>query len=241
VAAAPLISVSKVIPSYLFAFGGIQTPHVSLLLLVLLFNISLLFFRKWDATSLGYVFSTTLAVGLIVWAKLNGTGYYYPMKIVYLSLLLGILAGMWNFTKLKYFENVNVVLPILATITIVSVLLANQISIFHNSAAIQILTSKKLNNPCVESQYDAVLAEKVFGFSNVIFVYANAGPISDLGTRQMNAINGRWDNDIFSFSIPYGQSENQEEYLNGYRVNNPDKTFLIYDYSQNDCSIIKRD
>ncbi len=239
-AAVPLISVSKTIPSYLFAYGGIQAPHMILLLAVLIFNLGLLILRKWDLTSLGYFFSTALAASLIAWAKFNDVGYYYAIKIVYLSLLLGIVAGLLNFCTIKRFRGFNVTLSSLTVITIASLLLANQTSVFQNSTAIQILTSKGFENPCVGSQYDAVTLENVFGESTVIFVYANAGSISDLGTRQMNAINGRWDNEIFNFSIPYGQAENQEQFFDSYRLSNPNTDFLVYDYSQKNCGLVKR-
>lgn len=234
-AAAPLILVSQSIPSYLFAFGGIQMPHLSLIAVILICNLGLLFFGKWDSVSLGYFLSTALGATLIAWAKLNGVGYYYAIKILYVSLILGIVALILNLGAFKSIKSVHIKLTSMALVTFTSLILANQPSVFQNSSTIQVLTSKGIMNPCVGSLYEAVISEGAFGMNDVIFVYTNAGTISDLRTRQMNAINGRWDNEIFNFSIPYGQSDNQNKFLDNYYSTHQNTRYLKYDYPRKGC------
>jgi hypothetical protein len=234
-AAVPLILVSQSIPSYLFAFGGIQMPHLSLIAVILICNLGLLFFGKWYSVSLGYFFSTALGATLIAWAKLNGVGYYYAVKILYVSLILGIVAIILNLGAFKSIKSIHVKLASMALVTFTSLVLANQPTVFQNSTTIQVLTSKGLNNQCVGSLYEAVTSEGAFGMNDVIFVYTNAGTISDLRTRQMNAINGRWDNEIFNFSIPYGQSDNQIEFLDSYNSSHQNTSYIEFDYPRKGC------
>jgi hypothetical protein len=239
-AATPLILVSEAIPSYLFAFGGIQMPHTSLIAAILAFNLGLLFYRRWDSVSLGYFFSTVLAVALIAWARLNDVGYYYAIKILYVSLILGIVSIILNIGEIKRLKNTQVKLVSLAVITTTSLLLASQPTVFQNSTTLQILTSEGFDNPCVESEYEAVTSQNYFGNNDVLFIFSNAGVISDLRTRQMNAINGRWDNGVFNFSIPYGQAQNQDEYLESYKSIHENTKFLEYITLANGCNLVKR-
>jgi hypothetical protein len=240
VSSIPLILVSDAIPSYLFAFGGIQTPHSLILLLVFIVNSSLFIIGKWDYSSLGYFFSTLLAMILIVWAKIGDVGYYYPIKIVYLSLVLGMLAIFTNFQGFGRNHRFQSKLLPLITITVTAILVANESSAFQNSTTTQIITSNIWKSPCIEAQFDAVASSSNFSKKNVIYVYANAGQISDLRTRQMNAMNGRWDNEIFNFSIPYGQSQDQKQFLKDYAANKPGTKFEIFNYSEVDCSLKKQ-
>lgn len=237
VASIPLILVSDAIPSYLFAYGGIQPPHPSILILVLILNTGLLVSGTWDSTSLGYFFSTLLAAILIAWAIIGDVGYYYPIKIVHLSLLLGMLALFTNFSGFGKNHRYQTQLLPLITITLTAILAANQPSSLPNSTTTQIITSNTWENPCVEEQFKAVTSSSSFSKKNVLFIYANAGVNSDLRTRQMNAMNGRWDNEVFNFSIPYGQSQDQKQFLKDYIASKPGTKFEIFNYSEKDCSL----
>lgn len=235
-AAAPLISVSEAIPSYLFAFGGIQMPHIILITAFLIFNFGLLVSGKWDSVTLGYFFSMALGATLIAWAKLNGVGSYYAIKILYVSIILGTVAITLNVGAFRSIKSIQIKLASMALVTFTSLILANQPTVFQNSTTIQILNSEGFASPCVGSLYKAVKSEGTFGMNDVIFVYTNAGPISDLRTRQMNAINGRWDNEIFNFSIPYGQVDNQEKFLDRYKLSHPNVKFLDFESPLKGCN-----
>ena len=229
----PLISVSKVLPSYLFNFGGIEPPKVLYVALVLVLVVLANFqnFRLFSF-NIGFYFSLLMGTSLTLYGFFTDTGYYYPLKILYLSLALGfgsLLSSLGSNPKSKEGRANKVSVACVFVLFLVSIISTRTPWYFANTSTIQVLGSKNFGSKCVASEIGETVKRSDFGKNNVLYVVRNQGTSSDFLTRWFNSLNGKNDDDVFSFAIPYGNAKDQDKFLEEFKSSNPKFSLRIFD------------
>jgi hypothetical protein len=241
----PLISVSRVLPSYLFNFGGIEPPkfqYVGLvLLLVILVNVTN---SRLFNFNVGFYVSLLMGTSLTFYGYFADTGYYYPLKILYLSLALGfgsLLNALGTKPKsvFRKWRNDRVAVGCVFILSLASTTSTITPNYFPNSSTIQVLGSKNFGSKCVSSEIAETVKRSDFGKNNVLYVIRNQGTSSDFLTRWFNSLNGKNDDDVFSFAIPYGNAKNQDKFLEEFESSNPKFSLRIFDVVDDESCRLK--
>lgn len=229
----PLISVSKALPSYLFNFGGIEPPKVLyvalVLVLVVLVNLQNLRLLSFNV---GFYVSLLMGTSLTLYGYFTDTGYYYPLKILYLSLALGfgsLLSALGSNPKSKEGRTSKISDACVFVLFLVSIISTITPNYFANTSTIQVLESKYFGSKCVSSEIAETAKRSDFGKNNVLYVIRNQGTSSDFLTRWFNSLNGKNDDDVFNFAIPYGNAKNQDKFLEEFESSNPKFSLRIFD------------
>ena len=233
--ALPLISVSEVLPGYLFNFGGIEPPKVQYIALVLMLVIfvNITNFRVFNF-NIGFYVSLLMGTSLTLYGYLTDTGYYYPLKILYLSLALGIgsllnVMGAKPKSVFKKWRIDRISVGCVLILVLASMFSTMTPKYFANTSTIQVLGSAAFGSKCVSSEIAETMRYPDFGLNNVFYVVRNEGSSSDVLTRWFNSLNGKNDDDVFSFAIPYGNSKNQDKFLEEFMASNPKFILRIFD------------
>ena len=233
--ALPLVLVSKVLPSYLFNFGGIEPPKVQyialVLMLVILVNVTNLRLFNFN---IGFYISLLMGTSLTLYGYLTDTGYYYPLKILYLSLALGfgsLLSALETEPKsaFKKWRIDRISVGCVLVLFLASIVSTMTPKYFANTSTIQVLRSTDFGSKCVSSEIAETMRYPDFGLNRVFYLVRNEGPSSDILTRWFNSLNGKNDDDVFSFAIPYGNSKNQDEFVEEFTASNPKFILRIFD------------
>jgi hypothetical protein len=222
--ALPIFLHSKIVSSYIFHFGGILVPHRLSVLLVI--YCCLVIFKvaqrkiELDAQIFSFLAITAVAEFSLAIATIDAKGVYYPAKIIYFAIILGLFtlpkiltgkAQLKNIQALKQKSRTRNARKI-SSVLIASCFLA--VSVFdaffgrgfNNSwmgSSIQNIPSMVLaqNKNCIAEIYHSVSTRNLELSKQTFFAVETDGKLNDFQSRWANALRGNMGDKIYDFSI----------------------------------------